>query len=154
MAVRPLDTTFVNYIAGLFQGDVDIVSTCREAVIIIAPPRLVEAMDLLKHEQNLRMDYLSNITGVEYADFFEVVYHLYSLPFETALTVKTRLAKVNPAVPSMVSLWPAADYQEREIFDLLGICFTGHPKLARILLPEGFDGHPLRKDYRLPVRPV
>jgi NADH-quinone oxidoreductase subunit C len=85
---------------------------------------------------------------VDYYDYFELVYQLTSLENNHSLVVKTRCyGRENLTVPSVVSLWRGADYQEREIFDLIGISFEGHPNMKRIVLWEGFVGHPLRKDF-------
>ncbi|HJX03840.1 MAG TPA: NADH-quinone oxidoreductase subunit C [Dehalococcoidia bacterium] len=102
----------------------------------------------LKETPGLEFDYLANLTAVDYMDYFEVVYHLVSLGHNHSLTMKTRLyTREKPSLPSVYSLWRAADLQEREIYDLLGIQFEGHPNLKRLFLWEGFQGHPLRRDY-------
>jgi NADH:ubiquinone oxidoreductase subunit C len=81
-------------------------------------------------------------------DYFEVVYHLISLEHNHSLVLKTRCYdRDKPVVPSVVNLWRSADFQEREVYDLMGIIFDGHPNLKRLLLWEGFVGHPLRRDY-------
>ena len=104
---------------------------------------------LLKTTPGLDFDYLTSITAVDYCDYFEVVYQLTSIEHNHSLVVKTRCyGRGNPVVPSVVSLWRGADFQEREIYDLMGISFNGHPNLKRIFLWEGFHGHPLRKDYQ------
>lgn len=109
---------------------------------------LLPAATFLKETPGLDFDYLAAVTGVDYNDYFEVVYHLTSLQHNHSLVMKMRCyGRDNPAVPSVVSLWRAADFQEREIYDLLGIRFEGHPNLKHIVLWEGFKGHPLRKDY-------
>lgn len=96
-------------------------------------------------------DYLANLTSVDYQDCYEVVYHLASIRKGNGpLGVKVRAEKENPAVPSLTSLWPGANFQEREVYDMMGIRFEGHPSLKRILLWEGFEGYPLRKDYLEP----
>jgi len=102
----------------------------------------------LKKTPRLDFDYLSAITAVDYLDYFEVIYQLTSLRRNHSLVVKTRCyRRDNPSLPSVVSLWRSADFQEREIYDLFGISFEGHPNLKRIVLWDGFQGHPLRKDY-------
>ncbi len=102
----------------------------------------------LKTTPGLDFDYLTAITAVDYYDYFEVIYQLTSLKHNHSLVVKTRCyTRDNPTIPSVLSLWQGADFQEREIYDLMGISFDGHPNLKRIVLWEGFDGHPLRKDY-------
>jgi NADH-quinone oxidoreductase subunit C len=78
---------------------------------------------------------------------FEVVYHLYSIPKRHRLRVKVALPRLNPMMPSVTPVWRAANWYEREVWDMFGICFEGHPDLKRLLLYEEFTGHPLRKDY-------
>ena len=102
----------------------------------------------LKDSPDLDFNYLNYITAVDYYDHFEVVYQLTSLKHNHSLVLKTRCYQHdNPVLPSVVSLWRGADFQEREIYDLMGIKFEGHPNMKRIVLWEGFPGHPLRKDY-------
>lgn len=103
----------------------------------------------LKTRTGLEFDLLNSVTAVDYIDHFEVVYHLTSLPMNASAILKTKvgLGRVDPSLPSVVSVWRGADYQEREVWDLFGIRFDGHPNPKRIMLWEGFPGHPLRKDY-------
>jgi NADH-quinone oxidoreductase subunit C len=109
---------------------------------------LKQVCDFLKNTPGLEFDYLTVLTAVDYLDYFEVIYRLVSLTNNQSLMLKTRVyGRENPAVPSVTNIWRAAYYQEREIFDLLGIKFEGHPDLRRLLLWEGFNGHPLRRDY-------
>jgi len=109
---------------------------------------LAKVCDFLKNTAGLEFDYLTVLTAVDYLDYFEVIYRLVSLTNNQSLMLKTRVyGRENPAVPSVTGIWRAAYYQEREIFDLLGIKFEGHPDLRRLLLWEGFNGHPLRRDY-------
>jgi NADH/F420H2 dehydrogenase subunit C len=120
------------------------------------PALLVKRESLLALALYLRdeegYDYCASITGVDYEDRFEVVYHLYSTEKQgKPIIVKVHAQREDPEVPSVVSIWPGADWQEREVWDLMGIRFSGHPNLKRILMWEGFEGHPLRKDYPGPV---
>ena len=109
---------------------------------------LLEVATFLKTTPEFDFDYLTAITGVDYNDYFEVVYQLTSMKHNHSLVLKTRCYdREKPVLPSVVSLWRGADFQEREIYDLMGISFDGHPNLKRIFLWEGFQGHPLRKDY-------
>ncbi len=102
----------------------------------------------LKDTPGLDFDYLNYITGIDYQEYFELVYQLVSLKHNHSLVLKVRCnQRDEPTVPSLVSLWQGADFQEREIFDLLGIRFKGHPNMKRIFLWDGFTGHPLRKDF-------
>ncbi len=116
--------------------------------LLVKSDSLLEIAGYLKTTPGLDFDYLTAITAVDYYDFFEVVYQLTSLQHNHGLVIKARCyERENPALPSVVSLWRGADFQEREIYDLFGISFEGHPNLKRIVLWEGFEGHPLRKDF-------
>ena len=116
--------------------------------LLVKAESLLEIAGYLKTTAGLDFDYLTAITAVDYYDYFEVVYQLTSLKYNHSLVVKTRCYnRDNPTLPSVVSLWRGADFQEREIYDLMGISFDGHPNLKRIVLWEGFDGNPLRKDF-------
>lgn len=92
---------------------------------------------------------LADLSAVEYEDRFEVVYHLMRLTDAHVIRIKAMLSREDPSLPSVTDLWKAADVQEREAFDLMGIDFKGHPDLRRILCPDGFSGHPLRKSFSL-----
>jgi NADH-quinone oxidoreductase subunit C/D len=123
---------------------------CIEGVdssILVAKEGLPEVARHLKEDG---FDYLSSITGVDYPDRFEVVYHFYSTQGGGPVVIKVRASKDEPEVPSLTPLWPGADFQEREVWDLLGIRFSGHPNLKRILHWEGYQDHPLRKDFIWP----
>ena len=116
--------------------------------LLVKSESLLELASFLKTSPALEFDYLSSITAVDYYDYFELVYQLTSIKHNHSLVVKTRCyGRDNPSLPSVVSLWQGADFQEREIYDLMGIRFEGHPNLKHIVLWEGFQGHPLRKDY-------
>ncbi len=117
---------------------------------IVAVDSLLDFMKAAHDE--FGYDYLSSLTGVDYLPDaqMEVVYHLYKTTGGPALVVKTQVPRERAVVPSLVSIYPGADFQEREAWDLLGICFEGHPNLLRILMWEGFEGHPLQKDWKEP----
>jgi NADH-quinone oxidoreductase subunit C len=134
-----------NQIEGQFPGTV--VESTADSLLVKAES-LLDIAGYLKTTPGLDFDYLTAITAVDYLDFFEVIYQLTSLEHNHSLVIKTRCySRDNPALPSVVSLWRGADFQEREIYDLFGISFEGHPNLKRIVLWEGFEGHPLRKDF-------
>ncbi|MBI3317888.1 MAG: NADH-quinone oxidoreductase subunit D [Candidatus Omnitrophica bacterium] len=123
---------------------------CGEA-LLIEPPALEKVGQYLKFQPDLKLDYLSNLTCADYQDCYEVVSHLYSTQIPgPAVTLKVRADKKDPRVPSLTSVWPGADFQEREVWDLYGVRFEGHPHLKRILMWEGFEGHPMRRDYLEP----
>jgi NADH-quinone oxidoreductase subunit D/NADH-quinone oxidoreductase subunit C/D len=115
---------------------------------LVPPDRLLEFATSLRDE--LGFDYLSSVTGVDYLpdEMMEVVYHAYRSSGGSALVFKTQVPRAEPVVPSLVPVYPGADFQEREAWDLLGIRFEGHPNLKRILTWEGFGGHPLQKDWQ------
>ncbi len=116
---------------------------------IISAEKLVEAATFIRDE--LGYDLLSSVTGVDYIEqqMMEVVYHAFKTTGGPILVFKVQVARVDPiVVPSLISVWHGADFQEREIWDLYGIRFEGHPDLRRILMWEGFEGHPMRKDWK------
>lgn len=115
---------------------------------LVPANKLIEFATTVKND--LGYDYLSSVTGVDYLpdDIMEVVYHAYKSSGGPALVFKVQTRRDQSVVPSLVSVYPGADFQEREAWDLLGIKFEGHPDLRRILMWEGFEGHPLRKDWR------
>jgi len=126
----------------------DSVVESSEGSLVVKSDSLLPVLTFLKDNDTLKFDYLNYITAVDYFSYFEVVYQMTSLEHNHTVIIKTRCyGRENPVVPSVIGLWQAADFQEREIYDLMGIKFEGHPNLKRIFLWEGFPGHPLRKDY-------
>ncbi len=125
------------------------VPEARDFTIVLKVGSLVDVITHLRDE--VGMDYLSSVTSVDFEEDeqFEVVYHLYSMRQRTGpIVLKVRIPRRDPAeVPSLSGLWPGVLLQEREVYDLMGIRFTGHPDLRRIFLWEGFEGYPLRKDF-------
>ncbi len=121
----------------------------------VAPERLVEVMTFLRDDPQTRFEQLSDLTCVDYLRFpgatdrYGVIYSLLSLTWGHRLWVKCFVNDPQPEVPSVVGIWPGADWMEREVYDMFGIRFAGHPDLRRILTWEGFAAHPLRKDYPL-----
>ncbi|HLC43232.1 MAG TPA: NADH-quinone oxidoreductase subunit C [Methylomirabilota bacterium] len=121
---------------------------------------LIELLTYCRDELGLKFDMLMDLTAVDYLKYpgredgprFEVVYHLYSLPHNHRLRVKVALEEDDPVVPTVVDLWPIANWFEREVWDMFGIRFEGHPDLRRLLMYEEFQGHPLRKDYPVSKR--
>ncbi len=114
----------------------------------VEPASILSVARFLKDTPGLEFSFLSSITAVDYIEYFELVYHLVSLTLNQSVVVKAKCYSRDEAhVQSVSSVWRGADFQEREIWDLFGIRFEGHPNLKRILLWEGFPGHPLRKDY-------
>ena len=132
-------------IAEAFPGSV---VSSDKATMVVDSEQLLQAAGYLKDTPGLEFDYLTFVTAVDYLEYFEMVYRLVSMKHNQSLILKTRLyTRDNPTVASVTPLWRAAYYHEREIFDLFGIKFEGHPDLRRLLLWEGFSGYPLRRDY-------
>jgi NADH-quinone oxidoreductase subunit C len=120
----------------------------NELTIEIAAPKIVSVCGFLKYDQGFVR--LSSVTGVDRYPAeprFEVVYHLHSIDRNKRLRLKCRLPGADPVIESVTSVWRSANWYERETFDLFGIRFINHPDLRRIMLPEDWEGHPLRKDY-------
>lgn len=111
----------------------------------IAAGRIKEVCRLLKEQMGF--NYPASITGIDWKDRFEVVYHLTALEANKKIILRADLDHDQPQIDSVTPVWKGADWQEREIYDLFGIVFNGHPDLRRILLPEDWEGYPLRKDY-------
>ncbi len=121
-----------------------------ELTIVIDRAHIREACSVLRDDPALQFNFLSDITCVDWYPAeprFEVVYQLLSLARKQRLRLKVKLAVSDARVDSIVPVWPAANFFEREVFDLFGIHFEGHPYLRRIMMPENWEGHPLRKDY-------
>lgn len=121
-----------------------------ELTLEIPPENLRQAAELLRSDPELQFTFLSDITGVDRFPLeprFELNYHLLSLGRRARLRLKVRLPGANPAAETVTAVWPGANWHEREIFDLFGIRFEGHPDLTRILMPDDWEGYPLRKDY-------
>ena len=123
---------------------------CGDATALVERGSLLSIMRLLRDEPGLDFEMLTDLTAVDWLGQelrFEIVYHLYSLKQNHRVRIKSRVPESDPEIESLVSLWPSADWMEREVWDLYGVRFRGHPDLRRILLYEEFEGHPLRKDY-------
>ena len=123
--------------------------TVEGGALWVGPKDLTAVCRWLKDTERFRMDYVANLTAVDYPpDRMDVVYHLYSMEKKHGpVTLKVKLPRQQPIVASVTPLWRAAEFQEREVYDLYGVTFEGHPDLRRILMWEGFEGHPMRKDY-------
>jgi NADH-quinone oxidoreductase subunit C len=128
-------------------GDCDL--QAKDPFIRIEPAAIVDVCRFLHDEPDLQFDVLSNQSGVDYKakDVIEVVYHLYSYPHRHSLVLKVDAPRDNPVVPTVEGVWKAANWMEREIYDLLGVTFDGHSDLRRLLMPEDWIGYPLRKDF-------
>ncbi|HZY31355.1 MAG TPA: NADH-quinone oxidoreductase subunit C [Candidatus Methylomirabilis sp.] len=127
----------------------------NETTIVVTPREIVHVCRRLKEDPDLRYDFLSDLTAVDRLrqhPRFEVVYHLYSLQFKRRVRLKVQVEE-GEAVPSVTPVWGTADWHEREVYDMFGVGVEGHPDLRRILMPEDWEGHPLRKDYPVQASP-
>jgi NADH-quinone oxidoreductase subunit C len=114
----------------------------------VKPERVLEVCRFLKETPSMGFNLLNAISAVDYVEHFEIVYHLTSTAHLHSAVLKAKVyGREAPSLPSVVGLWLGADFQEREVWDLMGVKFEGHPNLKRILLWEGYPGHPLRRDY-------
>ena len=138
-----------------FQDSIlDSYSFRGDNTVVIKKDDIAEVCRFLKSDPDLSFDFLSDLCGVDYMGReprFEVVYHLFSINKHHRIRLKA-MVEEGGKISSVVGIWGTADWHEREAFDMFGIVFEGHPNLTRILMPENWDGHPLRKDYPLKGR--
>jgi len=121
----------------------------HESLLVENPKDLTRVALFLKKNPEFLMDYLSSVTGADYLDYLESVYHLYSMSLKQGpVTLRVRVPKNNPKIPSLAPVYRSAGLQEREAFDTFGIIYEGHPDPRRLFMWEGFEGYPLRKDYQ------
>ena len=126
----------------------DSIEESTQYCLVVKGDSLLKIAKFLRDTADLKLDYINYVTAVDYYSYFEVVYQLTSTKHNHSIVLKTKCYdRESPSVPSVTSLWQGADFQEREIYDLMGIDFKGHPNMKRIFLWDGFQGHPLRKDY-------
>lgn len=135
-----------------FAGSVEeILEAIGEVTVVVKREGLTELMTFLRDEPSLRFNYLSDIGGLDLGEFatprFAVVYQLYSLEHNHRLRVKVFVEEDDATLPTMWGVWKTSNWLEREIFDMFGISFDGHPDLRRILMPADYEGYPLRKDF-------
>lgn len=154
--VNPLAEATVGFVRDRFGEALITVGDHRgETTLVIRPDAIAAVCQALRDEPTLRYDYLADLTAVDWLDRdprYDVVYHLLSLSTYAAVRLKVCVGDEdtpNPVVPTVTAVWPTADFFEREVFDLFGIVFNGHPNMIRILMPADWEGHPLRKDYPL-----
>lgn len=154
--VNPLAEATVALLNDRFSaGVLEVVTHRGEMTVILAPEVLVEACRVLRDAPELRYDLLEDVTAVDWLEReprYDVVYQLASVQTHASIRLKTRVGgedDPDPELPSVVPVWPAADWFELEIYDLFGIRFTGRGELRRIVMPADWVGHPLRKDYPL-----
>ena len=128
-----------------------------ELTLHVQTDKLATVARVLRDDSSLRFELLSSVSGVDYLGTdkrLHVVYELRSMTYRRRIRLEVAVGLDDPHVPSMTTLYPTADWQERETFDMFGIVFDGHPALTRILMPDDWDGHPQRKDYPLGGVPV
>lgn len=118
--------------------------------IKLLPASLLDVCRFLCSTPELAFDYLADITAIDWKTHIEVVYRLTNLATNNKVVLRVDLDRENPSVDSVTSVWKGAEWQEREVYDLMGVRFVGHPDLRRILLPDDWEGYPLRKDYVIP----
>lgn len=145
-----MTTTLAPQAAAALAQPADAVVEATPHGLRVRPDRLVDLCRFLRDEPALSFDYLVMLTAVDYIedDYFEVVYLLRSLGHNHELTLKVRTDnRDDPVVPSVIDVWQTAEFQEREVYDLLGVRFAGHPDLRRLFMWDEFRGYPLRKDF-------
>lgn len=149
--MEPLE--IVNKLKNKFFSEIVDVTEFRDQVFIsVKKDRIVDICSFLNSDPEINMDYLADLCGVDYPDKqyrFEVIYNMYSIKHKHRLLVKALIREDNADIDSVSSIWKTANWHEREICDMYGITFSGHPDLRRILMPEDWEGYPLRKDYPL-----
>lgn len=130
-----------------------IIEAVGEVTVVAKREGLVELMTFLRDEPSLRFNYLSDIGGLDLGEFasprFAIAYQLYSLEHNHRLRVKVFVEEDDAVVPTMWGVWKTSNWLEREIYDMFGVTFEGHPDLRRILMPADYEGYPLRKDFPL-----
>ena len=130
-----------------------------ELTLHLRPERIAEVCQVLRDDPGLRFELCSSVSGVDYLDDpqgrrLHAVYHLTSMTYRRMIRLECAVSAEQPHLPSITKVYPTADWQEREAYDMFGIIFDGHPALTRILMPDDWDGHPQRKDYPLGGIPV
>jgi NADH-quinone oxidoreductase subunit C len=160
-AEPPYGSYFDDVVEGLLavqpQGVTKVVVDRGELTLHVAREHLIAVITALRDDPALRFELCSSVSGVDYlgsVNRLHAVYHLTSMTYRRRVRVEVAVSVDDPHVPSVTALYPGADWQERETYDMFGIVFDGHPALTRILMPDDWDGHPQRKDYPLGGIPV
>ena len=147
-----IDVSLLQIIKDTFPS-ADYDTAAPQPALYVAVEELSALMRFLRDDTRFSFGRLENVTAVDYKTYFEMVYHLFNWPAGCWITVKVKLSHEKPFVPSVTNIFPGVEFEEREVYDLMGIGFTGHPDLRRILLADDFEGHPLRKDYKQLIPP-
>jgi NADH-quinone oxidoreductase subunit C len=130
----------------------DVATARGEVTVVVDPEEVVAALTFLRDESGLEFGWLADLSATDWPDReprFWIAYHLFSMDHGHRVRVKAGLPPDEPRIASVTGLFPTANWLEREVFDMYGVTFEGHPDLRRILMPDDWDGHPLRKDYSL-----
>lgn len=141
----------LSIIRELSQEEISEIPNSTPFGVIVKKEIILSLCDRLHQDSNTYFDMLSCITGLDNgpeAGTMEVIYHLYSIPFDQSIVLKVILPRENPEIESITSIWKTANWLEREVYDMFGIQFLNHPDLRRILMPADWKGFPLRKDYK------
>ncbi|MXZ92222.1 MAG: NADH-quinone oxidoreductase subunit C [Chloroflexi bacterium] len=126
----------------------DAVIEWNDSSVWVRPEAMGDVASFLHNDAELDFTYLNAVSAIDFVEYFELVYHLTSMAKGHTGVIRSRVyGREEPTAASVVKVWRGADFQEREIWDLMGVRFTGHPNMKRIMLWEGFEGHPLRKDF-------
>lgn len=133
-----------------FGDSIEFQAVTGDAFVKVKAEALVAVARFLREAPELSFDSLMCLSGIDYPDNFTVVYHLFSMKHLHKAVIKVSVPKDRPNLPTVSNIWAAADWFEREAYDMFGIKFEEHPNLVRILLPDDWEGHPLRKDYQYP----
>lgn len=148
-AVRYIDVAPIS--ARFAETVQEVVEAAGEVTVVAKREGLLELMRWLRDEPRLRFDYLSDLGGLDLGEFasprFAVAYQLYSIEHNHRLRVKVFVEEEDAVLPSMWEVWKSSNWMEREVFDMFGVSFDGHPDQRRILMPADYEGHPLRKDF-------
>lgn len=155
-AQKDIGTLLLGNLAERLPGAVrELTHSCGESYLRVEPEHLAQVARFLKEEQAWQFAYLANISPVDWLSRtprFEVVYHLRSLVFNYRVGLKVDVPDQSISLPSLTGVWRAADWLEREAYDLFGVRFSGHPDLRRIMMSDDWEGHPYRRDYPLAGR--
>ncbi|MBL0691707.1 MAG: NADH-quinone oxidoreductase subunit C [SAR324 cluster bacterium] len=153
MQLQSVDSKLADEIKEVLGEVIDEMTAYRGDLTIFIPKEEINQVALiLRDDKELKFDQMMDLTAVDYLNYdynyrFEVVYHFFSLELGHRLRVKVKIPENDALVPSISDLWLCANWYERECYDMYGISFSGHPDLTRIIMYDGFEGHPLRKDY-------
>jgi NADH-quinone oxidoreductase subunit C len=129
----------------------EVVDKAIDPFAVLDPASIIDVFKFLRDDPETAMECLSNESGVDYKDRIEVVYHLFSYKHRHNAVLKVKLPRENPVLATAETVWKSANWMEREIFDLVGVTFEGHSDMRRLLMPEDWPGHPLRKDFVEPL---